>query len=128
MKALVLEGKDELNLRDFPVEEMLGPRDVRIALKTVGVCGSDVHYYTHGAIGLFVGSDSRNWRINRRLGRLHPVSGAFGLDHDVPFIPRDPAPGPTAEHPRSHRDVSGPAFIRRAGHLPGFHLIYKPGR
>ena len=54
MKALVLERKDEIRLRDFPVDERLGPRDVRIALRTVGVCGSDVHYYTHGAIGPFV--------------------------------------------------------------------------
>ena len=54
MQALVLERKDELSLRDFPVDETLGPRDVRVALKTVGVCGSDVHYYTHGAIGPFV--------------------------------------------------------------------------
>jgi D-xylulose reductase len=54
MKALVLERKDELSLRDIPIEEALGPRDVRVALRTVGVCGSDVHYYTHGAIGPFV--------------------------------------------------------------------------
>lgn len=54
MQALVLERKDEIRLRDFPCEEKLGPRDVRIALRTVGVCGSDVHYYTHGAIGPFV--------------------------------------------------------------------------
>src|SRR4051812_8631466 len=54
MQALVLERKDEIRLRNFPVEEKLGPRDVRIALRTVGVCGSDVHYYTHGAIGPFV--------------------------------------------------------------------------
>src|SRR4051812_6994581 len=54
MQALVLERKDEITLRDFPVEEKLGARDVRIALRTVGVCGSDVHYYTHGAIGPFV--------------------------------------------------------------------------
>src|SRR5215218_9542901 len=54
MRALVLEHKDEISLRDFAVEEKLGPRDVRIALRTVGVCGSDVHYYTHGAIGPFV--------------------------------------------------------------------------
>ena len=43
MQALVLERKDELSLRDYPVDETLGPRDVRVALKTVGVCGSDVH-------------------------------------------------------------------------------------
>ncbi|MBZ9935996.1 NAD(P)-dependent alcohol dehydrogenase [Mesorhizobium sp. BR1-1-16] len=54
MQALVLEEKNRLSLRDFPVDETLGPRDVRIKLKTVGICGSDVHYYTHGAIGPFV--------------------------------------------------------------------------
>lgn len=58
MKALVLERQDELTLRDFPeidrVEDVLGPRDVRVKLHTVGICGSDVHYYTHGRIGPFV--------------------------------------------------------------------------
>ena len=56
MKALVLEEKHKLSLRDFPIEkeEALGPRDVRIKLHTVGICGSDVHYYTRGAIGPFV--------------------------------------------------------------------------
>ncbi|BBE74598.1 NAD(P)-dependent alcohol dehydrogenase [Oharaeibacter diazotrophicus] len=54
MKALVLEEKGRLSLRDFPLEETVGPRDVRVAIKVVGVCGSDVHYYTHGAIGPFV--------------------------------------------------------------------------
>ena len=32
----------------------MGPGDVRIRIHTVGVCGSDVHYYTHGRIGSFV--------------------------------------------------------------------------
>ncbi|HRE19571.1 MAG TPA: alcohol dehydrogenase catalytic domain-containing protein, partial [Rhabdaerophilum sp.] len=31
-----------------------GPGTVKIKLHTVGVCGSDVHYYTHGRIGPFV--------------------------------------------------------------------------
>ena len=60
MKSLVLERKDELSLRDFPIEkdeEVLGARDVRIKLHTVGICGSDVHYYTHGRIGPFVVND-----------------------------------------------------------------------
>ncbi len=54
MKALVLERVGELSLRNFEVQEHLGPHDVRVAIHTVGVCGSDVHYYTHGAIGPFV--------------------------------------------------------------------------
>ena len=52
--ALVLERKGELNLRDFPISENLGPSDVRIRMRTVGICGSDVHYYTHGYIGKFI--------------------------------------------------------------------------
>ncbi|MEM7538288.1 MAG: NAD(P)-dependent alcohol dehydrogenase [Chloroflexota bacterium] len=54
MDALVLERKNELTLRDIMLDEPLGPHDVRIDLHTVGICGSDVHYYTHGAIGPFV--------------------------------------------------------------------------
>ena len=54
MEALVLEKKDKLSLRDINVPETLGPHDVRISINTVGICGSDVHYYTHGAIGPFV--------------------------------------------------------------------------
>jgi D-xylulose reductase len=57
MKSLVLERMGALTLRDFPIEKeeyVVGPRDVRIKLHTVGICGSDVHYYTHGRIGPFV--------------------------------------------------------------------------
>ncbi|APZ50531.1 NAD(P)-dependent alcohol dehydrogenase [Salipiger abyssi] len=54
MKALVLEEKGRLALREFDSPGTLGPRDVRIKTHTVGICGSDVHYYTHGKIGHFV--------------------------------------------------------------------------
>ena len=54
MLSLVLERKGELTLRDFPIEEKLGPTDVRIRMRVVGICGSDVHYYTHGYIGKFI--------------------------------------------------------------------------
>ncbi|MBK4216846.1 NAD(P)-dependent alcohol dehydrogenase [Paracoccus caeni] len=54
MKALVLERIGELQLRDIDLPTTLGPDDVRIGIHTVGVCGSDVHFYTHGRIGDFV--------------------------------------------------------------------------
>ncbi len=57
MKSLVLEKVGALSLRDVALETseaVLGPTDVRIKLHTVGICGSDVHYYTHGRIGPFV--------------------------------------------------------------------------
>ncbi|TLU74504.1 NAD(P)-dependent alcohol dehydrogenase [Lichenicoccus roseus] len=53
-RALVLERQHELALRDIEVPATLGADDVRIAIHTVGICGSDVHYYTHGHIGPFV--------------------------------------------------------------------------
>ena len=54
MKSLVLEKQHQLSLRDFPIEESVGAHDVRIALHTVGICGSDLHYYQHGGIGPYI--------------------------------------------------------------------------
>ena len=54
MQALVLEKTRLLRLREIAIEEPLGPHDVRVRIHSVGVCGSDVHYYQHGAIGPFI--------------------------------------------------------------------------
>ncbi|SFV29562.1 D-xylulose reductase [Devosia crocina] len=54
VRALVLEKQHELQLRDIELPLDVGRGEVRIAIHTVGVCGSDVHYYTHGRIGPFV--------------------------------------------------------------------------
>lgn len=54
MRGLVEEKKGELASRDLEAIEKLGENDVRIALKTVGICASDVHCYTDAAIGDFV--------------------------------------------------------------------------
>ncbi|GLQ55660.1 NAD(P)-dependent alcohol dehydrogenase [Devosia nitrariae] len=54
VRALVLERQHELALRDIELPLEVGPGMVKVAIHTVGVCGSDVHYYTHGKIGPFV--------------------------------------------------------------------------
>ena len=54
MRALVLERQRELSLRDIDLPQKVGPDDVQVKIHTVGICGSDVHYYTHGKIGQFV--------------------------------------------------------------------------
>jgi D-xylulose reductase len=54
MKALVLETVKQLSLREIDLKETLGPNDVRIKIKSVGICGSDVHYYEYGAIGNYI--------------------------------------------------------------------------
>ena len=54
MKSLVLESVKKLSVRDFPINETVGSHDVKIHIKACGICGSDIHYYVHGAIGDFV--------------------------------------------------------------------------
>ena len=51
MKALVLHGIRDLRVDDVPEPPKPGPGQVKIRVRAVGLCGSDVHYYTHGRIG-----------------------------------------------------------------------------
>ncbi|MBC2665436.1 NAD(P)-dependent alcohol dehydrogenase [Novosphingobium flavum] len=54
MKAVVLEGINRISLAERASPPAPGPHEVRIKIHTVGICGSDVHYYTHGRIGPYV--------------------------------------------------------------------------
>jgi len=49
MKALLLTGPSEFELRDFSIP-VVGPQEVLVAVRSVGVCASDVHGMT-GATG-----------------------------------------------------------------------------
>lgn len=51
MKAVVLTGIRKLELTEKPKPAIRGDNDVLIKIKTVGVCGSDIHYFTEGKIG-----------------------------------------------------------------------------
>jgi L-iditol 2-dehydrogenase len=51
MKAAFLTGLRDMEIRETPEPQLRGPRDVLLRIDTVGVCGSDVHYYTKGRIG-----------------------------------------------------------------------------
>ncbi len=50
MKAAVLRGIRDVAIEDLAVPEP-GPGEVRVRVTRVGVCGSDVHFYSHGRIG-----------------------------------------------------------------------------
>ena len=54
MKALVLKSPLDLAVCDIPDPGVPGPGEVRVSVRSVGICGSDVHYYEHGRIGDFV--------------------------------------------------------------------------
>lgn len=51
MKAMVLTGLNRLQIIEKPEPEITGPDDVLIRMKSVGICGSDIHYYQEGKIG-----------------------------------------------------------------------------
>ena len=51
MKAMMLTGIRQMEMRDIPEPMIVNDTDVKIKVTTIGVCGSDVHYYTTGKIG-----------------------------------------------------------------------------
>lgn len=69
MKALVLEKKLQLSLRDIDLKTEVDSNEVKIKMHTVGICGSDVHYYTHGKIGPFI--------VNKPMVLGHEGSGTI---------------------------------------------------
>ncbi|MER2471409.1 NAD(P)-dependent alcohol dehydrogenase [Photorhabdus laumondii] len=54
MKALVLEKAGQISIQDWETPEIVGENDVEIKIHSVGICGSDVHYYQYGRIGPFI--------------------------------------------------------------------------
>ncbi|WP_413354687.1 L-idonate 5-dehydrogenase [Microbacterium sp. 1P06AB] len=71
MDAVVIGGKLDLTVADHPVPEP-GAGQVRIRVGYVGICGSDLHYYSEGANGAFV--------VTEPLIPGHELSGWVDLD------------------------------------------------
>jgi L-iditol 2-dehydrogenase len=51
MKSAKLTGIREIELLEVPDPKIINSTDVLIKMTTVGVCGSDMHYFTTGRIG-----------------------------------------------------------------------------
>jgi len=51
MKKVVLTGIRRMELLSTPEPLLTGENDVKIKLASIGVCGSDIHYYAEGKIG-----------------------------------------------------------------------------
>ncbi len=66
MTASVLRGVGDVVLEERPVPTCR-PDEVLVKVSSVGVCGSDVHYYQHGRIGDYV--------VEKPLVLGHEVSG-----------------------------------------------------
>jgi L-iditol 2-dehydrogenase len=51
--AAVLHAAGDLRISQWPMP-ILGPDEVMVKIHSVGICGSDVHYFEHGRIGDYV--------------------------------------------------------------------------
>lgn len=51
MKSAVLTALEKIEITERPVPEISKPDEVLIRMSSVGICGSDVHYYRNGRIG-----------------------------------------------------------------------------
>jgi len=51
MKAMMLTGIRQMEMKEIPVPVIVNPGDVKIKMSVLGICGSDIHYYTQGQIG-----------------------------------------------------------------------------
>ena len=57
MRVSVLRGVGQIDVEERPMPTP-GPGDVVVKIGSVGVCGSDIHYYEHGRIGPYVVDDA----------------------------------------------------------------------
>jgi L-iditol 2-dehydrogenase len=133
-RAAVLYGVRDLRVEPHPLPEP-GPREVLVEVRSVGICGSDVHYYEHGRIGDFVvraplvlgheasgvvvstGSDARRLRAGQRVAMEPGVpcgecrecrAGAYNLCPDVRFFATPPVHGALARYVVIHEDFAHP--------------------
>lgn len=51
MKKVMLTGIREMEMTEAPEPLLINDNDVKIKLASIGVCGSDIHYYAEGKIG-----------------------------------------------------------------------------
>ena len=127
-----LHGPGDVRLETRPLPS-LGERDVLVEVRSVGVCGSDVHYYEHGRIGAFVvesplvlGHEVSGIVVDRgsRVAK-HPIGervalepgvpcgrcaecrhGLYNLCSDVRFFATPPVDGAFARYVAIHEDYA----------------------
>lgn len=124
MTAAVMHGIRDVRLEPRAVPSPR-PHEVLVQVATVGVCASDVHYFTHGRIGDFVvrqplilgheaagvvvavGADCRRLQVGQRVtmepgwtcGRCsYCKSGRYNLCPDVVFMATPPVDGAFVEY------------------------------
>ena len=132
MRAAVLTRAGEIVLEERATPAP-GPREVLVEIASVGVCGSDIHYYEHGRIGPFVvnaplilghesagrvaavGAQVTKHAVGDRVtlepgvpcGRCEQCrAGRYNLCPDVVFFATPPVDGTFADYAVIHEDFA----------------------
>ena len=71
MRVAVLERQNVMSMQER-ARPVPGHNEVLVRVHRVGVCGSDVHYYTHGRIGGFI-VESRSCSAHEMAGIIEDV-------------------------------------------------------
>ncbi|KUO09299.1 L-idonate 5-dehydrogenase [Streptomyces sp. DSM 15324] len=88
MRAVVAHGAGDLRLETRPVP-VPGPGEVAVDVRYGGICGSDLHYWRHGAVGEF--------RLREPLVLGHEIVGR--VREAGPGTQAPPPGTPVAVHP-----------------------------
>lgn len=125
MRAAVLHGVGDLRVEEVPKPEITQPHQALVRIGSVGICGSDIHYFTRGRIGDFVvrqplilgheaagevvavGDEVRHLRVGDRVA-IEPGypdgtcefcrQGRYNLCPNVVFLATPPDDGAFAEY------------------------------
>src|SRR6187551_3266123 len=92
MKALVVHGAGDLRFDDLPAQ---APEAGQVLVRNThgGICGSDLHYYRHGAVGAFTLRESLVLG-HEVVGRIeHDPAGEFAATTAVAIHPASPCGG-----------------------------------
>ncbi|MFM2720844.1 L-idonate 5-dehydrogenase [Microbacterium mcarthurae (nom. nud.)] len=81
MKLLAIHGAEDIRWEDRP-EPQPGDGEVRLRVRYVGVCGSDLHYYFHGKNG--------EYAVREPLTPGHELSAEVDLDPSGRLAPGTP--------------------------------------
>lgn len=134
MRVSVLYGAGSLGLEER-ADPTPGPHEVVVRVASVGVCGSDVHYYEHGRIGshtvdapLVLGHEASGTvtQVGHEVTRLEPgqrvsvepgvpdftcpecLAGRYNLCHHMRFYATPPVDGAFAELVTAHELFAHP--------------------
>ncbi len=81
MKLLAIHGAEDIRWEDRPTPEP-GESEVRLRVRYVGICGSDLHYYFHGKNG--------EYAVREPLTPGHELSAVVDLDPSGRLAPGTP--------------------------------------